>query len=388
MAKLEAQAGDIEAELARAEAESGSGGKLQALNAGFADLSANVQRIEVELQAAEAEEEAALKAEAEARAAAAAAKLASQELETELATLLKLLAPAHDWSPIVEEISVTSGYEQALGAALGDDLDAASDANAPSHWRPTAPSGDDPDLPDGAIPLSKFVKGPEVLARRLRQIGVVEAAHGRKLQASLAPGQRLVSKDGDLWRWDGYSLKSGTDSAAGARLMERQRLNALRDEAAKAQARAREAEAEREAAASRAERASSHQALRQRQRRRMPSSTARDAIARLSTRRKPRARSSGAYRGASRTRAAFDEANARNARLPRRLSSSPRSRAWKPHSKRRKQAPTRAGRRPRSPTPRSKASSARSGSGKSGWRQSARKKDFGSSASPMRASRS
>src|SRR5262245_14239414 len=140
MARLEAQAGEIEAELARAETESGSGGQLQALNAGLAELSANVQRIEVELQAAEAEEEAALTAEAETRAAAAAAKLASQELETELATLMKLLAPAHDWSPIVEEIRITSGYEQALGAALGDDLDAASDEKAPWHWRLTQPS--------------------------------------------------------------------------------------------------------------------------------------------------------------------------------------------------------------------------------------------------------
>ena len=51
---------------------------MQALNAGLAELSANVQRIEVELQAAEAEEEAALKAEAETRAAAAAAKLAEK----------------------------------------------------------------------------------------------------------------------------------------------------------------------------------------------------------------------------------------------------------------------------------------------------------------------
>ena len=220
MARLEAQGGEIEAELARAEAESGTGGKLQALNAGLAELSANVQRIEVELQAAEAEEESALKAEAETRAAAAAAKLASQELETELATLMKLLAPAHDWSPIVDEIKITSGYEQALGAALGDDLDAASDEKAPSHWRLTTVSDGDPELPEGATPLSKFVKGPEVLARRLRQIGVVERARGHKLQTQLAPGQRLVSKEGDLWRWDGYSLKAGADSAAGARLVE------------------------------------------------------------------------------------------------------------------------------------------------------------------------
>ena len=59
----------------------------------------------------------------------------NQEVETELATLTKVLPPAHDWSPIVEEIKITAGYEQALGAALGDDLDAASDETAPSHWR-------------------------------------------------------------------------------------------------------------------------------------------------------------------------------------------------------------------------------------------------------------
>ncbi len=264
MARLEAQAGEIEEELARREAESGGDGKLQALNAGLAERSAEVQRLEVELQAAEAEEEAARAREAQARENASAAKLASQELETELATLIKLLAPAHDWSPIVEEIKVTSGYEQALGAALGDDLDAASNEKAPSHWRLTAPSADDPGLPEGAIPLSKFVKGPEVLGRRLRQIGVIDAASGRKLQAKLAQGQRLVSKDGDLWRWDGYSIKAGADSAAGARLMERRRLKALKAEVAKAKARAARAESELEAATHRAERAqSATKALRQ-----------------------------------------------------------------------------------------------------------------------------
>ena len=170
------------------------------------------------------------------RALASAAKLASQELETELATLTKLLAPVHDWSPIVEEIKVTAGYEQALGAALGDDLDAASEETAPSHWRLTSAAGDDPALPAGAVPLSNFVKGPAVLSRRLQQIGVVEAAQGRALQMQLRPGQRLVSRNGDLWRWDGYSLQAGTASAAGARLIERSRLAALKTKSAKAQA--------------------------------------------------------------------------------------------------------------------------------------------------------
>ena len=318
MARLEAQGGEIEAELARAEAESGTGGKLQALNAGLAELSANVQRIEVELQAAEAEEEAALKAEAETRAAAAAAKLASQELETELATLMKLLAPAHDWSPIVEEIKITSGYEQALGAALGDDLDAASDEKAPSHWRLTTVSDGDPELPEGATPLSKFVKGPEVLARRLRQIGVVERARGHKLQTQLAPGQRLVSKEGDLWRWDGYSLKAGADSAAGARLVERRRLAALKGEAAKAEKHAAAAESAREREAGRAERAKlATKALRQEAKEAHAElDRTRDAIAAAEHAGQATSKELGALTEAlSRTRAAFAEANAGSARV-------------------------------------------------------------------------
>jgi len=103
------------------------------------------------------------------------------------------------------------------------------------------------------MPLSKFVKGPAVLARRLAQIGVVDAGKGRELQTALKPGQRLVSKEGDLWRWDGYSLQAGTASAAGARLLERRRLAALKAEVAKAEARAAEAAAELEAAAHKAE---------------------------------------------------------------------------------------------------------------------------------------
>jgi chromosome segregation protein len=243
-ARLEAQLGELEQELASRETESGSETKLGGLNTVLAELSATVQGIETELQAAEADQEETQAAETRARALASTAKLASQELETELATLTKLLAPVHDWSPIVEEIKVTAGYEQALGAALGDDLDAASEATAPSHWRLTSAAGDDPVLPAGAVPLSNFVKGPAVLSRRLQQIGVVEAAHGRALQMQLRPGQRLVSRNGDLWRWDGYSLQAGTASAAGARLIERSRLAALETESARAQRRAAETDAE------------------------------------------------------------------------------------------------------------------------------------------------
>ncbi|HLY80233.1 MAG TPA: chromosome segregation protein SMC, partial [Caulobacteraceae bacterium] len=43
----------------------------------------------------------------------------------------------------------------------------------------------------------------------------------------LEPGQRLVSKAGDLWRWDGFTAKAGAPKAAEARLKQRARLAAL-----------------------------------------------------------------------------------------------------------------------------------------------------------------
>jgi chromosome segregation protein len=227
--------------------------KLAELRTELARLTSAIDDIETSLASAEFDEEEARAGEAKLRAASAAARLASQELETELATLIKLLQPAHDWSPVVEQVKVTPGYEQALGAALGDDLDAASDEKAPAHWRGTASGTADPALPDGATPLSEFVKAPKVLSRRLAQIGVVAAKKGRDLQAKLMPGQRLVSMDGDLWRWDGYSVQAGTASAAGARLMERSRLAALRTETESVQAQASAALAEYEAAVGKAE---------------------------------------------------------------------------------------------------------------------------------------
>ena len=61
-------------------------------------------------------------------------------------------------------------------------------------------------------------------------------------------GQRLVSKEGDLWRWDGYSVAAGSAMAAAARLIERSRLETLKTEALEAETRLAAAEAEAAAA--------------------------------------------------------------------------------------------------------------------------------------------
>ena len=238
IAKLEAQENEAAQDLTTLEGEVSAQGGLDALNEQAARLAGQADASEAELSTAEAGEESARAHASEKREAEAAVRLKAQELDTEFATLAKLLEPsqAGKWPPIVEQVRVTAGYEQALGAALGDDLDASGEEAAPIHWLATADAGDDPALPDGATPLSQFVEAPMALRRRLNQIGVVDASQGSALQAKLKQGQRLVSRGGDLWRWDGFSIAAGAATATAARLVERGRLAALKPEVGEAKA--------------------------------------------------------------------------------------------------------------------------------------------------------
>jgi chromosome segregation protein len=151
-------------------------------------------------------------------------------LEAEAAALKALLGPegGGDWTPLLDEISVEPGFEPALGAALGDDLAVPADAAAPAHWQSLPPYETPVALPPGADTLSQWVRGPEALTRRLSQIGVVpDSETGARLQPGLAPGQRLVTRAGDLWRWDGFTAKAEAQTTAAKRLAQRNRLNEL-----------------------------------------------------------------------------------------------------------------------------------------------------------------
>jgi len=156
-------------------------------------------------------------------------------LESEAETLSRVLnvTDAGLWPAIVDTLKVAPGYETALGAALGDDLDASTDSGAPVFWAQTENGDDDPDLPSGAIALSRFVDGAQTLKRRLDQVGVISSKDGPLLMGRLLPGQRLVSLAGDLWRWDGLVSQADAPSAAAQRLAQRNRLTDLDAEIAR-----------------------------------------------------------------------------------------------------------------------------------------------------------
>ena len=92
------------------------------------------------------------------------------------------------------------------------------------------------------------------LDRRLRQIGLVDRAEAERFVPLLKPGQRLVSREGDLWRWDGFAVAANAPTGAARRLAERNRLAEIEAEldSARAHAEAKReivAKAEQEAAA-------------------------------------------------------------------------------------------------------------------------------------------
>jgi chromosome segregation protein len=232
-ARLDAEFAEINAELAASDTSAPDLGGLACQVAGAQAVLAEAEAL---TQQAEAAHRRARESVEAARQPLAAAERNVQRLETEAKTIRKLLAVENKnlWPPVMDAILVSEGYEKALGAALGDDLDAPVDSSAPMHWGGAAQDASDAALPAHAAPLSQFVKAPAQLARRLAHIGVVDRAQGAKLAKALKPGQRLVSREGDIWRWDGFAAAAHAPTGAARRLAERGRLQALESELAAA----------------------------------------------------------------------------------------------------------------------------------------------------------
>jgi len=169
---------------------------------------------------------------AAAREARSTADSARAKIAAEMDALAEVLAvrDGERWPPMIDSLLVPPGLETALGAALGEELTSALDPDADRHWRELPPLANIPPLPPEATTFGEMVAAPAALARSLTQIGLVEDVRvALNCQADLAPGQVLVSRDGAVWRWDGYTIKAGTPTPAAVRLRQRNRLARLRD---------------------------------------------------------------------------------------------------------------------------------------------------------------
>lgn len=179
--------------------------------------------------------------EADARAERSAAEGELSALSAEVSALARMLErDTAEGGQILDRLQVQQGYEKALGAALADDLRMPQvEADGPSGWAELPAYDAAQTLPDGVPSLTLNVSVPDVLDRRMSQIGLVDSDDGPRLQAFLKPGQRLVSVEGDLWRWDGYrAWAEDAPSAAALRLQQLNRLEELKQFLEHASARA------------------------------------------------------------------------------------------------------------------------------------------------------
>ncbi|MFN3944281.1 MAG: chromosome segregation protein SMC [Allosphingosinicella sp.] len=242
-ARVRAQMGELGDEAPLVDARRAARAKKDAAEKSAVAAGEAVRAAEADRQQAAATRDAAESEGASARAALAA-------LESEAKALRKAVEGAGG-DRAIHHLKAAPGYERALAAALGDDLDASLSGDAARRWTGAEADPRDPALPEGCESLAAHVEAPAALARRLRQIGVVDKDDGT---LPLAVGQRLVTRDGLLRRWDGY-VATGLGAAAAERLIRVNRLSEIEralpgaaDAVARAQARVDAARARIEAA--------------------------------------------------------------------------------------------------------------------------------------------
>lgn len=181
--------------------------------------------------------------------AEAQARKAMREIEDQLGRLTAearglsqiLTTVRKEGAPVLDAVRPDKGYELALAAALGDDLNLSlskKDVQTAQSSAPLAFWSEDFESKAkqidiaalGVAPLSASVKAPAALSLRLSTIGVVSQADGDRLQGQLPIGARLVSKEGDLWRWDGLIVRAKAPKPAAVRLAQRTRHDELETE--------------------------------------------------------------------------------------------------------------------------------------------------------------
>jgi chromosome segregation protein len=204
--QLEALGDGAEQVRAREEAEAKATAAAEDLS------SAEARRMEAEQRRATAAE---ARDSAESRLASARAAFSAAKSEHDaLARALE-----HGGGAAIASLKAEPGYERALAAAIGDDADAAIGGETARRWAGSEPLRTDPPLPSGTDSLADHASAPKELLRRLKQVGVSDSDTGQVL----AVGQRLVTRDGRLRRWDGF-VTAGSGAAAAERLLRANRL--------------------------------------------------------------------------------------------------------------------------------------------------------------------
>ena len=209
LAALETAAKDAAEALKQAETGAGEAGKARA------EAEAGIERARADLDAATG------------RRNETGESLSRARAEVEGLSSLVGSGEEDGASPVSGAVKVADGYEDALAAVLGEGLSAPVGRHGNAYWSESATTSP-PGRPEGTTPLTDHVKAPSALAAALAGIGLVDDdKSAESLQTKLKPGQAITTRDGGLWRWDGFVLPHGSENAAAKRLRQEARLREL-----------------------------------------------------------------------------------------------------------------------------------------------------------------
>ncbi len=118
-------------------------------------------------------------------------------------------------NPIIDYIDFEDGLENAIAAVFSDELIASIDEEQTSFWRKLDSVSSE--FSAGITKFSSIIKAPDNLKKKLEFIGLIENKENiLDMQKLLKPGQILVNKAGEVWRWDGYVSKGKQNNSTRA----------------------------------------------------------------------------------------------------------------------------------------------------------------------------
>jgi chromosome segregation protein len=120
------------------------------------------------------------------------------------------MAPVGDG--VIALCQVQEGFDEAVAVALGSAIHAPVGSGTADWW---SEAGVAADHPEGTAPILLSLTCPEELTAAFSAVGVAESeATADRISRSLTPGQSVVTKEGKLWRWDGYRSNGNVEAAA------------------------------------------------------------------------------------------------------------------------------------------------------------------------------
>jgi chromosome segregation protein len=189
----------------------------------------DLQKAHEDLASAEAVRTKTVATETTATAAAGAAASVLHVLEAEKTALLSTAKGA---SEIASAVIAGEGLEAAVAVVLGEAIGASLTPGESSWWQRVKAR---PAHPTATVALLSDVSAPEEILAALSGVGIAVDEEAATLAAlTLLPGQSVVTKDGRLWRWDGY--RSSTAAAAAEAIRRTGRLRELERLCTEAQA--------------------------------------------------------------------------------------------------------------------------------------------------------